>query len=108
MKNAKEFCDKYPALGGVLSGHFHDSADDESDESLAERIITKNLPHPESARRLVHDSEGVLRNIEREWQALGATANRHFETIEEARQWLSKVYAVWETIVSKRDNRKPS
>lgn len=108
MMNAKEFCDKYKALGGVLSGHFYDSVDEETDESLAERIVTKDLPHPESARRLVRDSEGVLRNIENEWQALGATANRHFETAEEARLWLSSVYAVWDAIVRRRDDSKPS
>ena len=95
--NWNNFYEKYPGLGGELGGYFHDT-ETVDDESNARNLRTDLTPDDriDLLRELMGDAHKLMANIDDDWQAMAASANRQIYNVADARAWLMRIMVVWQ------------
>lgn len=109
--NRQEFSDKYPSLSGVFASIFQ-YPEDRSDEEIAREAVDE--PFTMAAKRfrllseLVREINLALVSLDAEWQIVAKAANRPLQSCEDTREWLLRVAAVWEKLLSEINGARPS
>ncbi|PIR18908.1 MAG: hypothetical protein COV48_04920 [Elusimicrobia bacterium CG11_big_fil_rev_8_21_14_0_20_64_6] len=109
--NRREFAGKYPSLSGILASVFQ-YPEGRSDEEIAREAVEE--PFTLAAKRfrllseLVRESNLALVSLDAEWQVVAKAANRPLQSCEDTREWLLRVTAVWEKLLSEINGTKPS
>lgn len=92
----ESFWEGYPILATALGGDFHDFGD--GDDAERARGVRKNLalePRVRFFSDLIVESQRALEKMDVLWPAIANDTNRCLYNEQEAREWLSRMLAVW-------------
>lgn len=103
--NRQDFRSKYSSVASALGSHFHDGSAHE-DEKIAQEIRS-DLPQESRVRlitKMLADANRLLPNLDDCWQLMAEEANRQIESANDAREWLSRIIAVWQDELDRIQN----